>query len=212
MELTTQIGILLRVLPPHGCSMWKGINATIYPIEQNSSYRLGSGWGIRFWIDSWCTHKALRYLYPQTYNRSAVKEEVVAHFYRGQGENTESNAHQRRPPYDWETREIEELAQTLGKQKPQMDCDDERTREGGKGQFRVRDVYEIWEKARAEKHPVKCKNFLSKKVCIRGIPSEISFFIWALIQGGTLTTDNLRKRRKIIVNRCALCRNQEESI
>uniref|UniRef100_A0A2N9HDV0 Reverse transcriptase zinc-binding domain-containing protein n=1 Tax=Fagus sylvatica TaxID=28930 RepID=A0A2N9HDV0_FAGSY len=44
------------------------------------------------------------------------------------------------------------------------------------------------------------------------VPSRVAFFIWTASLGKILTTDNLRKRRVIILDWCCLCKVDGESI
>lgn len=46
------------------------------------------------------------------------------------------------------------------------------------------------------------------------VPSKINFFVfvWAVLRGRTLTTDNLRKGRKTFISRRVMCQRQEETI
>jgi hypothetical protein len=43
-------------------------------------------------------------------------------------------------------------------------------------------------------------------------PSRATFFAWSAALGKILTVDNLRKRHIIIVDRCCICKRDEESV
>ena len=43
-------------------------------------------------------------------------------------------------------------------------------------------------------------------------PSKASFFVWEALRGKILACDNLQKRRKILVNRCYMCKGDLESV
>ena len=43
-------------------------------------------------------------------------------------------------------------------------------------------------------------------------PPRVMVFSWLALRGGILTIDNLRRRRKIIVNACPMCLADEESV
>jgi hypothetical protein len=54
--------------------------------------------------------------------------------------------------------------------------------------------------------------FLWKSVWRIQAPSRAAFFAWSATLGKTLTMDNLRKRHIIIVDRCCLCKRDEEFV
>jgi hypothetical protein len=43
-------------------------------------------------------------------------------------------------------------------------------------------------------------------------PSRAAFFAWSAVLGKILTTENLRKRKIIIVDRCYLCKRDGETV
>lgn len=43
-------------------------------------------------------------------------------------------------------------------------------------------------------------------------PSKVAFFAWTAALGKILTLDNLRKRQIIVINRCCMCKKNEESV
>jgi hypothetical protein len=52
----------------------------------------------------------------------------------------------------------------------------------------------------------------SKKSLFKVKSSRAAFFAWSATLGKTLTMDNLRKRHIIIVDRCCLCKRDEEFV
>jgi hypothetical protein len=42
-------------------------------------------------------------------------------------------------------------------------------------------------------------------------PPRVAFFVWSTALGKILTLDNLRKRNIVLVNRCGMCKKEEES-
>ena len=44
------------------------------------------------------------------------------------------------------------------------------------------------------------------------VPSKVNFFAWEATMGKVLTIDQLQKRGWSLVNRCFLCKEEEESI
>ena len=47
---------------------------------------------------------------------------------------------------------------------------------------------------------------------VKGMTPKINIFFWILLQNKILTLDNLKKRGFFIVNRCVLCKNDEELV
>ncbi|XP_059630150.1 uncharacterized protein LOC132273143 [Cornus florida] len=43
-------------------------------------------------------------------------------------------------------------------------------------------------------------------------PLKVAFFAWTSVLGKILTQDNLRRRNQVVVNRCYMCRRDEESV
>ena len=49
-------------------------------------------------------------------------------------------------------------------------------------------------------------------IWVPGVPTKVSFFVWATALGRVLTIDNLIRQRQIMVNCCCICRSNAESI
>lgn len=43
-------------------------------------------------------------------------------------------------------------------------------------------------------------------------PTRVDFFTWTVAKGKILTLENLRKRNICVINRCCMCRNDQESV
>jgi hypothetical protein len=43
-------------------------------------------------------------------------------------------------------------------------------------------------------------------------PPRVAFFVWSAALGKILTMDNLRKKNMVLINRCGMCKKDEESI
>lgn len=129
-----------------------------------------------------------------------------------QGDTYSWNLHHNRDPYDWEREESYFLLLKPQQVKPRVDNEDPWQWKDGKTDFNVKSAYEIMEEEFAHQYQIRIRDFPSTKVSIRSTPSNINFFIWAPLQGRTLTSDNFRKRKKILFNRCPLWQNDEETI
>ena len=47
---------------------------------------------------------------------------------------------------------------------------------------------------------------------MKGMTPKVNIFFWILLQNKVLTIDNLIKRGFVIINRCALCKKDGESV
>ena len=57
-----------------------------------------------------------------------------------------------------------------------------------------------------------CPNFPKSVVWNFWVPSKVSFSVWDASLGKVLIVDQLQRRGWTMVNRCFLCREEEESI
>ena len=74
-----------------------------------------------------------------------------------------------------------------------------------KGKFEVSSFYkEIISKAGCP-FPWKC-------VWRTKAPPRVAFFVWSAALGKILTIDNLRKKNMVLINRCGMCKRDEETI
>ena len=55
-------------------------------------------------------------------------------------------------------------------------------------------------------------NFPWKGVWKAKIPKRVAFFLWTAVHGQILTLDNLMLRGRILVNRCCVCHQNEETV
>ncbi|KAF6135148.1 hypothetical protein GIB67_035219 [Kingdonia uniflora] len=54
--------------------------------------------------------------------------------------------------------------------------------------------------------------FPKKKIWVPKLPFNVAFFAWTLFLNKALTTDNLRKRKVLVVNFCPICKSDEKFI
>jgi hypothetical protein len=74
-----------------------------------------------------------------------------------------------------------------------------------KGKFEVRSFYNIL--ISNVSFP-----FLWKSIWRTKAPLRVAFFVWSTAFGKILTLDNLRKKNMVLINRCGMCKRDEESI
>ena len=78
-------------------------------------------------------------------------------------------------------------------------------KEGGNGQFRVKEVYSLLDSPLTVVFP---KN----KIWVERIPTKIAFFAWEATWGKIMTLDRLQKRGWQLPNRCFLCGCEEKNV
>jgi hypothetical protein len=74
-----------------------------------------------------------------------------------------------------------------------------------KGKFDVRSFYKV----------LSCKevvHFPWKSIWRTKVPLKVAFFAWLAALGKILTMDNLRKRHIIVIDRCCMCKMNEETV
>ena len=75
----------------------------------------------------------------------------------------------------------------------------------GNGKFDTRSYYNTIRGAAASIFPWK-------GVWKAKIPKRVAFFVWTAVHGQILTLDNLMLRGRILVNRCCMCYQNEETV
>ena len=73
------------------------------------------------------------------------------------------------------------------------------------GIFSVKSLYNVLASRRVNQFP----NSMIWSPCV---PTKVSFFVYEASWGKVLTLDQLKKRSRILANRCFLCCEEEESI
>ena len=73
------------------------------------------------------------------------------------------------------------------------------------GIFSVKSLYNVLASRRVDQFP----NSMIWSPCV---PTKVSFFVYEASWGKVLTLDQLKKRGRILANRCFLCCEEEESI
>jgi hypothetical protein len=74
-----------------------------------------------------------------------------------------------------------------------------------KGKFEVRSFYNILTSNVSPTFPWK-------SIWRMKAPPRVAFFVWSAALGKILTLDNLRKKNMVLINRCGMCKKDEEFI
>ena len=168
----------------------------------------GDGSRILFWHDKWV---GLKRLYPQLYVCSNDKEACISDVlcYQEGLEGGNDRIWNLRFHRDFHERELGaacsfiELIQSRIPRGGGSDTSHWHLK--GNGKFETRSYYNIIRGAAASNFP--WKGFWKAK-----IPRRVAFFVWTAVHGQILTLDNLMLRGRILVNRCCVCHQNEETV
>ncbi|RVW93513.1 putative ribonuclease H protein [Vitis vinifera] len=161
---------------------------------------------VKFWKDNWCGNLTLCNSFPFLYAFASSKEAWVVEFWDPSGEEGVWSPRFSRPFNDWEVEEVERLLLTIrGRRLIPLLEDRMLWKETSNGIFSVKSLYNDLASRRVDQFP----NGMIWSPCV---PTKVSFFAWEASWGKVLTLDQLKKRGRILANRCFLCCEEEESI
>ena len=89
--------------------------------------------------------------------------------------------------------------------KPSGEEDSVLWRKGRRGQFRVKEAYNLLARSGDTGFP-------SRSIWVTRVPTKVCFFAWEATWGRVLTLDRLQRRGLQLPNRCFLCGCEEESV
>ena len=75
----------------------------------NSSFKVGKGYRVRLWEDSWCSEVPLRDLFPRLYSLARLKEAKVMEVWENSEQGGGWNLCFERPFNEWEMENVENL-------------------------------------------------------------------------------------------------------
>lgn len=172
---------------------------------------VGNGQCVRFWIDTWCKNGVLATRFPGLFELSSLQQGFIADYNINTNGMRSWNLHFRRALYDREINSLGTLLQAI-ENVVLTEEEDLRIWADESAVFEPKTVCGKLEKDRIEEEQTGCTYFPAKKIWIALAPSKVNFFIWALIRGCNLTTDNTRKRGRPMPLRTVMCVTEEESI
>ena len=106
---------------------------------------------------------------------------------------------------DWELDIVGNLLRELRGHRITLEEDSVLWKEGGKGQFRVKEAYSLLDRPLTVVFP---KN----KIWVEIVPTKIVFFVWETTWGKIMTLDRLQKRGWQLPNRCFLRACEEKNV
>jgi hypothetical protein len=111
-----------------------------------------------------------------------------------------------RAAHDWQVDDLAAFFSLLYSTKVNCDGEDQLWwYPSHKEKFDVRSFY----KALVCKEAI---HFPWKSIWRTKVPLKVTFFAWTAAQGKTLTLDNLRKKRVIVIDKCCMCKMNGESV
>ena len=189
-----------------GTNLWKEIRKEWPSFSQNAVFSLRDGRRINFWKDIWCGEEALCFGFPSLFNLASNKEAKIADIWdrdRGAGSWSPNFL---RPFNDWEIEEVASLLHTLHEVSYCPSGEDKLLLKGDKEKgFSVRTMYKCFDHFPAIDFPYRL-------IWNPVVPLKIRVFAWEATWGKVLTLDQLKRRGMILVNRCFMCREEEENI
>ncbi|RVW30839.1 LINE-1 reverse transcriptase-like [Vitis vinifera] len=127
---------------------------------ENLAFKVGKGNKIRFWTDLWCGDIALSQRFSHLFTLAAHRNATI---------------------------EEMQLASCVEGTQDNLEEDSVFWKEGGNGQFRVKEAYSRLDRPLAVVFP---KN----KIWVERVPTKIIFFAWEATWGKIMTLDRLQKR------------------
>jgi hypothetical protein len=189
----------------HGMGFWKFISNEWHRFSTHIKLILGDGSRISFWEEKWCGGLSLLELYPGLYSIASNKMASIADNADLVSGSCKWNVSFIRALNDWEVEELASFYSLLYSFKLVGGNDKIWWVPNRKGKFEVRSFYnEIISKATCP--------FPWKSIWCTKAPPRVAFFVWSAALGKILTQDNLRKRNMVVINRCGMCKRDEETI
>ena len=169
-------------------------------------YDVGDGTRVKFWKHVWCGDRTLQEAFPELYCISRTKDSSVAEVMCWSGGRIHWDAKFRRPPQDWE-QESFDLFMDLVYSSPVRGLGPDRVcwKPARNRGFEVRGFYLSF-------YPPTILSFPWKMIWKSKVHPRVAFFSWSASLGKILTTDNLRKRRVLVLDWCYMCKKCGESV
>ena len=195
-----------KVTSAYGVSLWRHITSGWMSFSKLLLYDVGDGTRVKFWKHVWCGDRTLQEAFPELYCISRTNDSSVAEDMCWFGGRIHWDAKFCRPPQDWE-QELFDLfmdmvysSTVLGLGPDQVCWKPARSRG-----FEVRRFY-------LSCYPPTLLSFPWRMIWKSKVPPRVAFFSWSTSLGKILTTDNLHKRRVLVLDQCNMCKNCRESV
>ena len=186
--------------------IWKGILSVKDNFMMNITYRMGMGEKILLWKDNWIGDRPLANHFPNLCSRVVEKEAKVNCYLCFSGEQKVWTPILRRIIREDEEGHLMSLLNILSGVHIAEGGEDIRLWKASKdGSFRVSCFFS------AITGRINGRNPMASIWKIKAPPRAIVFG-WLVLRKRILTMDNLRRRRKVVVNGCPMCLTEEETV
>ncbi|KAF5461636.1 hypothetical protein F2P56_017715 [Juglans regia] len=205
MEACGGAGALKRYLGS-AVAIWKHIRKGWGAFSSHFILVLGRGSRIKFWRDIWCGNEALKDAFPAIFRVAHNQDASIEDLMTLSGDQVQWNVTFSRTSQDWEVDTFEAFFNLLYSVKPnRLQGDRMWWTPAGKGIFSVQSFYKSL--SQAANIPFPWRRIWRNKA-----PPKAVFFTWTSALGRILTTDNLRKRRIVILDWCCMCKRSGETV
>ena len=191
---------------PYGVSLWNHIGKGWSCFSHYIGFKVGDVSRIKFWSNSWCGDHLLRDRFPILFRLARNQEATVANYLQFHGTIPIWDVEFLRPAQDWELDVVDSFMGFLYSipMHPGR-LDSIIWNLSIHARFEVSFFYSALSQPTTSPFPWR-------HVWKAKVPSRVAFFIWTTSLGEILTTDNLRRRRVIILDWCCLCKANGESV
>lgn len=172
----------------------------------NIKFRVGSGEKVLFWLDNWVGDKPMAEAFPGLFAVARDHKATVSSYISSNDEEVSWGPAFSRILTETEENNFSSLRDILSQVSINQNLEDCRIWIASKkGIFSVSSFFAAMSGGHSPINPLY-------RIWQLKIPRRVMVFYWLALQGGILTMDNLRRRRKIIVNACPMYLANEESI
>jgi hypothetical protein len=153
----------------------------------------------------WCGSSPLKEAFPGLFSLACNKDASIADNLDFSSGSQQWNVTFMRSLNDWEVEDLAPFYSLLYSSTLNGGVDKIWWVPNRKGKFEVKSFYNIL--ISNVNAPFPWKSIWRTKA-----PPRVAFFIWSTALGKILTMDNLRKKNMVLINRCGMCKKDEESI
>jgi exonuclease III len=191
---------------PYGSGLWKHIRKGWGIFTRHVHFEVGDGSKTKFWDDVWCGSCSLKHAFPDLYSIARNKDAAVGDLLQFQNGGVTWLIDFIRHVQDWELESVNLLLELLYSSSAKGYGEDRMCWRGGcQAGFQVKTYYR-------DILPPSGFTLPWKSIWRTKAPPRVAFFVWTAALGRILTTDNLRRRRVIVLDYCWLCKSNGESI
>uniref|UniRef100_A0A2N9EX59 Reverse transcriptase domain-containing protein n=1 Tax=Fagus sylvatica TaxID=28930 RepID=A0A2N9EX59_FAGSY len=190
----------------YGSGLWKHIIKGWGMFTRHVHFEVGDGSKTKFWDDVWCRSCSLKHAFPDLYSIARNKDAAVGDLLQFQNGGVTWLSDFIRHVQNWELESVNLLLELLYSSSAKGYGEDRMCWRGGcKDGFQVKAYYR-------DILPPSGLTLPWKSIWRAKAPPRMAFFVWTAALGRILTTNNLRRRRVIVLDYCWLCKSNGESI